>query len=688
MGGSLSPNTDMYWKVIAKDSHAASTTGDIWHFRTAPPTCYALSSTHSGSGSDPAANPANSTGCPAGQYVAGAAINVTASPASGWRVGNWSGTSNNGSTSASNSFTMPASTHTVGVTYVVTLTNDDIAAATAIGTTPYQNRQDNISSATSAPDDPVFPCRGNAHYQTVWYRFIPSSTGNVTIDTFGSDYDTVLGVWTGTRGALQSVPNGCNDDAPDAGGLSRVVITFTAGVTYYIEIASYYSSSMGSLQVNISAVTGQCYTLTRAHTGSGGDPIASPTNSTGCPTGQYVAGASINLTASLASGWRVGSWSGTSNNGSTSASNSFTMPASTHTVGVNYVEIPPADITPPSGRITSPSNNATVATCPLRIVAEASDAGSGVAWVRFWADYDGQWREITTDTSSLDGWTATWDCAQINNQQIRLTTWMEDRAGNQVWDPGGYVYVTLNKNNSTDSSVRAFVRRFYQQCLNREPDQGGWDNWTNALVNGSLSGADLAEAFIFSDEFIRRQTSNAEFLNIMYRAFFNREPDAGGYNAWLAQLNSGTSRADVLYGFTHSQEFTNLCNAYGIRPYMSQQERVQAFVTRFYQQCLNRLPDPAGLAAWTNNLLSGAQTGADVAQGFIFSAEFANRNTSNAEFLTIMYRAFFAREPDSGGYTAWLNALNGGTSRAAVLDGFTHSTEFANLCRIYGIRPF
>ena len=70
------------------------------------------------------------------------------------------------------------------------------------------------------------------------------------------------------------------------------------------------------------------------------------------------------------------------------------------------------------------------------------------------------------------------------------------------------------------------------------------------------------------------------------------------------------SRADVLYGFTHSQEFANLCNAYFIRPYMTQRERIEAFVTRFYQQCLNRRPDSGGLKAWTDSLLSGAQTGA------------------------------------------------------------------------------
>jgi hypothetical protein len=228
-----------------------------------------------------------------------------------------------------------------------------------------------------------------------------------------------------------------------------------------------------------------------------------------------------------------------------------------------------------------------------------------------------------------------------------------------------------------DSKVRAFVRRFYQQCLNREPDQAGWDAWTNALISGSLSGADLAQEFIFSQEFIDRRTSNDEFLRIMYRAFFNREPDTGGYNVWLNALNSGMSRQEVLDGFTHSQEFANLCAVYGITP-LSQRALVEAFVTRFYQQCLNRQPDAAGLNAWTNDLLSGARTGADVARGFILSQEFINRRTTDEQFLTIMYRAFFNREPDAGGFNAWLNNMRNGASREAVVYGFTHAPEFSS----------
>ncbi len=47
-------------------------------------------------------------------------------------------------------------------------------------------------------------------YRTVWYRYTAPSAQPLIIDTMGSDYDTVLVVWTGSRGSLTSVA--CNDD--------------------------------------------------------------------------------------------------------------------------------------------------------------------------------------------------------------------------------------------------------------------------------------------------------------------------------------------------------------------------------------------------------------------------------------------------------------------------------------------
>jgi hypothetical protein len=91
-------------------------------------TCYALTRTHTGSGSDPVAAPANSSGCPADQYLVGQSINLTSTPGSGWHVQNWSGTDDDGSTATSNLLTMPAGNRTVTVNYVASVLINEIHA--------------------------------------------------------------------------------------------------------------------------------------------------------------------------------------------------------------------------------------------------------------------------------------------------------------------------------------------------------------------------------------------------------------------------------------------------------------------------------------------------------------------------------------------------------------------------------
>jgi LCP family protein required for cell wall assembly len=116
--------------------------------------------------------------------------------------------------------------------------------------------------------------------------------------------------------------------------------------------------------------------------------------------------------------------------------------------------------------------------------------------------------------------------------------------------------------------------------------------------------------------------------------------------------------------------------------------QVQAFVSRFYQLCLGRQPDEAGLNSWVSDLLSGSKTGADVAKGFVFSAEFTEKNYDNQTFVTILYRAFFDREPDSYGFGIWVDRMNNGTTRQSVVDGFSKSQEFVELCAVYAIVPY
>jgi len=202
------------------------------------------------------------------------------------------------------------------------------------------------------------------------------------------------------------------------------------------------------------------------------------------------------------------------------------------------------------------------------------------------------------------------------------------------------------------------------------------------LLDGTLTGSDVAYGFAFSAEFLAKNVSNEDYLKILYAAFFDRDPDPAGWDGWMNAMNSGTGREDVLKGFIYAAEFNQLCRDFEIMP-----NPVVAFVTRFYQLCLKRDPDVLGLDGWVTSLLSGKNVGADVAEGFIYSPEFTKTVISNEEYLNILYKAFFNRDPDPAGLQNWLDVLNSGTDRAYVLNGFIYSVEFGELCAKYGITP-
>jgi 3D (Asp-Asp-Asp) domain-containing protein len=125
----------------------------------------------------------------------------------------------------------------------------------------------------------------------------------------------------------------------------------------------------------------------------------------------------------------------------------------------------------------------------------------------------------------------------------------------------------------------------------------------------------------------------------------------------------------------------------GITPlFAATNTKVQEFVTRFYTQALERQPDTAGLNSWVSQLASNKITGAQFASGIIFSAEFSAKNKNNEEFVNILFRSCYNREPDASGFDSWVNLLNTGQSRQFVLAGFTNSAEFKNICIAAGIK--
>lgn len=252
-------------------------------------------------------------------------------------------------------------------------------------------------------------------------------------------------------------------------------------------------------------------------------------------------------------------------------------------------------------------------------------------------------------------------------------------------EEGHYEYVYLDP-------VAEFVNRLYVNLLQREADDSGLVSWTDVLKSGKEQGVKVAQGFIDSKEFKSRTISNTEYIKILYRTFLGREADSSGLNSWLSVLDSGLSRMHVFRGFAESDEFTKICQQYGIQrgnavlmAPMDQNEGVTKFVARCYELCLGRKGDENGLNGWCNQILTGANTPKQAAYGFVFSNEFKSKNLSDTDYVKTLYRVFMDREADGAGLSAWINVLESGQSREHVFNGFADSPEFQEICAGYGL---
>ena len=114
----------------------------------------------------------------------------------------------------------------------------------------------------------------------------------------------------------------------------------------------------------------------------------------------------------------------------------------------------------------------------------------------------------------------------------------------------------------------------------------------------------------------------------------------------------------------------------------SAEDKVEAFVTRLYENILNRAPDSAGFNYWVKQLLFENKSATSVAKDFFRSKEFEDANLSNEEFVRRTYLTLLNREPEPTGLSYWVNELeNHGKLRDQIFYGFALSDEFTSLCQ-------
>src|SRR5690606_2762993 len=94
---------------------------------------------------------------------------------------------------------------------------------------------------TAEGGEPIHAGKHSA-LNSVWWRYTPTASGPITIDTLGSNFDTVLAVYRGSSVA-SLVEVASNDDADYYTIQSQLTFNGTAGVEYQIAVAGYMNEA-------------------------------------------------------------------------------------------------------------------------------------------------------------------------------------------------------------------------------------------------------------------------------------------------------------------------------------------------------------------------------------------------------------------------------------------------------------
>jgi Calx-beta domain len=138
--------------------------------------------------------------------------------------------------------------------------NDNFANATVlIGAGSISGSSVNATKQAGEPNH-----AGNTGGASIWYRITPTVSGIATIDTTGSGFDTLLGVYTGSSVSGLTTRASNDDLAYPLILQSLVQLSVTAGVPYYIAVDGWNGAN-GAVTLNWD-ITGSGTTTTTTST--------------------------------------------------------------------------------------------------------------------------------------------------------------------------------------------------------------------------------------------------------------------------------------------------------------------------------------------------------------------------------------------------------------------------------------
>ena len=241
---------------------------------------------------------------------------------------------------------------------------------------------------------------------------------------------------------------------------------------------------------------------------------------------------------------------------------------------------------------------------------------------------------------------------------------------------------TGTANNPLDTP-EFFVRQHYLDFLGREPDESGFNFWSDQIIScGSDVGCferrriNVSAAYFLSIEF--QQTGG--LVNSLYRTSFERRPS---YNEFVPDAQIVGQNLIVGRTGWEQQLETNkqaFINAWIQRP---------AFVSIYGGLSDNAYVDTlishtrvnfstAERNALVNSLLNQTATRATVLRQIAEDPRFVSLKF-NETFVMMEYFGYLRRDPDDSGYAFWVNKLNefgGNFEQAEMVKSFIVSGEY------------
>ncbi len=114
-------------------------------------------------------------------------------------------------------------------------------------------------------------------------------------------------------------------------------------------------------------------------------------------------------------------------------------------------------------------------------------------------------------------------------------------------------------------------------------------------------------------------------------------------------------------------------------------ENAKKYVTQAFNAFLDRNPDAPGLTSYVQALTQGELTASRLITSIYYSAEYQNKNISDAEFIRQAYKGMLGREAGDAEVEFMSAYLNNGMSRRFILSIISGSDEFSNFCSSLGM---